>query len=265
MHDLISISRKLRIDILEACCAGAGGHLGGAYSVLDILVAVYFGGILRPQDKVIFSKGHACLALYAVLKEKGLISDENFRSYNKNGGALGGHPKRDIPGVHLSTGALGHGLPVAAGMAYANRDARYICVVGDGEMNEGSCWEAAMFAAQHKLGNLILIVDNNRMESLAPTEQIMSVEPLKTRLRFFGWFAVPCDGHDHKEIISELPTFTSRPRAIIAHTVKGKGVSFMENTAKWHYRCPTPEERERALAELRGEEAVVADVSNFRK
>jgi transketolase len=262
VEDLAAVANRLRVRILEACCAAGGGHLGGAFSVVDILVALYDHMIFDPhdpgweqRDRLIFSKGHSCLALYACLEEHGFFGPEVLDNYGKNGALVGGHPKRgSVPGVEVTSGSLGHGLALAAGMALAARseDHDVYCVLSDGEMNEGSTWEAVMFAAHHKLNNLVAVVDNNKMLSLDQTESILGVAPLRDRLAAFGWHAVVADGHNIG-LISDLlsvPTIPEGPTAIIANTTKGKGVSFMENSAKWHYRCPTPEGKALALKEL---------------
>ena len=262
MEDLAAVANRLRVRVLEVCCAAGGGHLGGAFSVMDILVALYDHMIFDPhdpgweqRDRLVFSKGHSCLALYACLEEHGFFGPDVLDGYGKNGSLIGGHPKRGaVPGIEVTSGSLGHGLSLAAGMALATRhqDHDVYCVLSDGEMNEGSTWEAVMFAAQHKLNNLVAIVDNNRMLSLDQTENILGVAPLKERLAAFGWHAVVTDGHNIG-LLSDLlnvPTIPEGPTAIIANTVKGKGVSFMENSTKWHYRCPTPEEKALAMREL---------------
>jgi transketolase len=250
VEELESVARRLRMRVLDACMKAKGGHLGGSFSVMDILVALYLDH-KRPGDKVIFSKGHACLALYAILAETGVISWPDFDEYGLNGALLGGHPKHNIPGVEICTGSLGHGLSIAAGMAYANRDIRVFCVLGDGEMNEGSVWEALMWAAQHRLKNLTAIIDANGYESLDCTNNIMRIEPLVERLQDFDWSTMEINGHASHELYYALSkSAIYSPHAIVARTIKGKGVSFMENTTKWHYRCPTAEEYEAAKKEL---------------
>ena len=251
VKELEDIARRLRVRVLEMCCAAGGGHLGGAFSVMDVLVALYFNEV-RDNDRVIFSKGHSCLALYNVLAECGRMPRKMLDQYCTDGGDLHGHPHKSVPGVEVSTGSLGHGLSLACGMAYADRSRRVFCIMGDGEMNEGSVWEALMFGSQHRLSNLTAIIDANSLMSLDTVDNILSIEPLEKRLWYFGWAVTKIDGHDLGEISRAIsgPAYLGRPLAVVARTVKGKGVSFMENTTKWHYRCPTPEEREAALIEL---------------
>ena len=263
MEDLAAVANRLRVRVLEVCCAAGGGHLGGAFSVMDILVALYDHMIFDPhdpgweqRDRLVFSKGHSCLALYACLEEHGFFGPDVLDGYGKNWSLIGGHPKRGaVPGIEVTSGSLGHGLSLAAGMALATRhqDHDVYCVLSDGEMNEGSTWEAVMFAAQHKLNNLVAIVDNNRMLSLDKTENILGVAPLVERFEAFGWCAFVVDGHDLEQVtgvLRDIPENLEKPSAIVANTVKGKGVSFMENSTKWHYRCPTPEEKALAMREL---------------
>ena len=263
MEDLAAVANRLRVRVLEVCCAAGGGHLGGAFSVVDILVALYDHMIFDPhdpgweqRDRLVFSKGHSCLALYACLEEHGFFGPDVLDGYGKNGSLIGGHPKRGaVPGIEVTSGSLGHGLSLAAGMALATRhqDHDVYCVLSDGEMNEGSTWEAVMFAAQHKLDNLIAIVDYNRMLSLDKTENILNVFPLADKFGAFGGFVIFAEGHQIEELSADLksiPSTPSKPIVIIANTVKGKGVSFMENSTKWHYRCPTPEEKALAIREL---------------
>ena len=261
-------ANELRITILEMAVRAGGGHIGGAFSIIDVMTALYFQfRVFRhdpsdpswpERDRLVFSKGHGCLALYVVLADTGYFRKSRLHEFCVDGGLLGGHPERGhIPGVEVTTGSLGHGLSQAVGMGLANRmdgtKSRIFVVLSDGECNEGSVWEAFMSAAQHRLDCLTAIIDSNKMESLGLTKEIMNIEPLGDRLRSFGWAVRDINGHDMDEIVAALesvPFEAGKPSAIVAHTVKGKGVSFMENKPMWHYRAPNREEARKALAEL---------------
>lgn len=266
-QELKKIADKLRLNIIHMVVKAKGGHLGGSFSVIDILVGLYLGNFLKydpknpkwsERDYFIFSKGHSCLALYNVLVAAGYFEKEILNTYCCDGGMLAGHPKHDsVPGVEISSGSLGHGLPISVGLALAHKlksnKNKTICLVGDGECNEGSVWEALMAGAQFKLKNLILIIDSNKLESLDLVENILSIEPLGSRLRDFGWQVKEIDGHNISQLLSVLNSevgLGDRPLAIIAHTIKGKGVSFMENDAKWHHRKLTQEEALLAIKEI---------------
>ena len=259
-------ANELRLNILEMVIAAGGGHIGGSFSVIDILTALYLR-VLRhdpenpewsERDRLVFSKGHCCLALYNVLAECGYFPRENLQRYCVDDGLLAGHPERElVPGAEATTGSLGHGLPIAVGMAIARQlddgGHRIFCVLGDGECNEGSVWEALMAGAQYNLDCLTAIVDSNKLESLGRVTDILSIEPLGDRLQAFGWAVREIDGHDMDEILGALealPFEPGKPSAIVAHTVKGKGVSFMENQTPWHYRGPNAEEAVVARREL---------------
>jgi transketolase len=237
-------------------------------SIADLL-AVLYGTILHQKpgepewpnrDRFILSKGHACAALYAVLAESGFFPLEWLERFYQNGSPLAGHAThKDVPGVEVSTGSLGHGLPIAAGMALAaKRDGksyRVFCLLSDGECDEGSTWEAALFAPHHRLDNLTAIVDYNKIQSLGSVKEILDLDPLAEKWRAFGWAAREIDGHDLTAIsdaLTQVPYESGRPTCIVAHTVKGKGVSFMEDKLLWHYRAPLGEDYPRALAELGG-------------
>lgn len=264
--ELAGIANRLRLRILDMAVKAGGGHIGGSYSVIDTLTALYFRYLRhRPEnpqwegrDRLVFSKGHSCLALYNILCESGYFPADRLEQYCTNDGLFHGHPKRGLtPGVEATTGSLGHGLPIAVGVALAakmdKRETRTVCVLGDGECNEGSVWEGLMAGAQHKLSNLTVIVDSNKLESLDTVSNILSIEPLGDRLRDFGWEVREIDGHDMQALLDTLdalPFSSTKPSAIVAHTIKGKGVSFMEGVTMWHYRGPTPEETAAAHAEL---------------
>lgn len=240
------------------------GHPGGDMSVADILATLYFGVLkLDPanpsdpaRDRFVLSKGHCSGAFYATLAERGFIPVCDLESYMKPLSLLNGHPNRNyVPGVEANTGPLGHGLPIAVGMAIAGRlDAasyRVFVVVGDGELQEGSNWEAAMTAAHGGLGNLTLIVDRNRLQQGATTQETSALEPLADKWRAFGWDVCECDGHDHAALLEVLDaTPGARPRCVIAHTHKGKGVSYMEDQVSWHHGIPNAEQFEIAMREL---------------
>lgn len=271
---LESKARAIRSTVLEMITTAGKGHIGGAFSCVDILVALYYGGIMRfdPQkpswdlrDRFILSKGHSGAALFAILADLGFISTGELSHYCRNGTRLGGHPDRSLPGVEADTGSLGHGLGIGAGMALAARmngkGHRVFVVVGDGECNEGSIWESLVFAARHQLDNLVLIVDRNRQCVLDYTEECAPLDPLTDRLSSFGWETRGIDGHSFGELLTVLQELSqrapSRPLAIVANTVKGKGVSFMEGKLKWHHSVPNSAElaiarRELAAADQQG-------------
>ncbi|MEQ8666528.1 MAG: transketolase [Rhodospirillales bacterium] len=265
--DLARKANTLRMNVLEMVIRAGGGHIGGSFSVIDVLTALYLR-IMRhdpaspdwdARDRLVFSKGHSCLALYNVLAECGYFPKESLDRYCVDDGLFAGHPERDlVPGAEATTGSLGHGLPLAVGMAIArNLDQaghRVFCVLGDGECNEGSVWEAFMAGPQFGLDCLTAIVDSNKLESLGTVSEILSIEPLGQRLANFGWAVREIDGHDMTEIVDtleSLPFEPGKPSAIVAHTTKGKGVSFMENVTMWHYRGPNPDEAAAARRELK--------------
>ena len=264
--NLPEISRSIRKQILEIIYIAKGGHIGGCYSVTDILVTLYFSIIKHnpsdpsweDRDYVILSKGHCCLALYTVLNQSGYFDKSLLNTYSKNGGRLGGHPKiGDAPGIEATTGSLGHGLGIGNGIALATklkrRSNKIFVVMSDGELNEGSVWESIMFAAQNKLDNLVAIVDNNNQISLDKLDNILSVEPLDKRFESFNWSVIRLNGHDFDELekgLNQIPRETGKPLFIIADTIKGKGVSFMEGVTKWHYRGPDDKEYQAAKEEL---------------
>lgn len=241
---------ELKKRIVVTAYLAGGGHIPSALSILDI-VWVLYDKILGPDDRFILSKGHGCLALYVVLAEKGFITQEQLADFSKHGSILGGHPDRNkVPGVVCSTGSLGHGLPQAVGIALAkkikNEPGRVYCLVGDGECNEGSIWEAAMLASHHKLDNLTVIVDYN-----GSSERALSMYNLRNKLNAFGFAAYDIDGHDRWELEATLPQSMGfgTALALIANTVKGNGCIRMLDPA-WHHRAPTSQELAEILAEL---------------
>lgn len=267
MTDLRQMALNLRRRMLDVLVKTKGGHIGGSLSSAEIYTALYFGGVMRydaskpelpERDRFILSKGHASLGLFCALSEAGFFPASELDTYTLPGSRLGGHPKRgEIPGVEASTGALGHGFSFGVGIAMAGQldetDYKVYCLLGDGECQEGSIWEAAMFAAQQQLGNLIVIIDYNKLQAMDKVSNIVGLEPLTDKWRAFGWNVQEVDGHDVYQLIRALdvPRKTEgKPLCIIAHTVKGKGISFMENMPLWHVRVPNEEERRIAEQEL---------------
>jgi len=258
---------KIRSTILEATVKAGNGHIGGSFSCVDILVALYHGKILNinlnncndpNRDRFILSKGHAGIALYSILADAGFITKEDLFTYGENDTALAEHPDRRINGIEADTGSLGHGLGIGVGIALSGKidksNFKTVVLLGDGECNEGSVWEALMFAAHHQLSNLIAIIDRNRQMILGDTEEQLALEPLDKKFKSFGWEVKEIDGHSFDELLGVLLTTdvigSQKPLAIIANTVKGKGVSFMENITKWHHGVPSGEELKVAQKEL---------------
>jgi len=262
----VALAKKIRIHALRMTSQGGSAHVGSALSIADLL-AVLYGRVLsvnpvnprwEARDRFILSKGHAGVAVYATLAECGFFLVEKLDTHYQNGSDLSGHVShKGIPGVELSTGSLGHGLPVGAGMAYGakldGKDHRIFTLLGDGECDEGSNWEAILFAAHHRLDNLVAIIDYNKIQSLTSVANTLALEPFTDKWRSFGWAVAEVDGHNHQEIsevLQRVPFSEGQPSCLIAHTVKGKGVSFMENTVLWHYRTARGEEYDAALREL---------------
>lgn len=262
MTDIVS-PQQIRRIILEQSKRANVGHIGSALCVADIIAALY-GNVLRiPQpadpdrDRFILSKGHAALALYAALYLKGWLSRAQLDTFCADGSLLGVHPEHELIGIDFSTGSLGMGLSFGAGAALAARlqasTRRVFVLVSDAECNEGSLWEAVMFAAHHRLANLIAVVDANKQQALGYTRDVLDLSPLADRWQAFGWDTREVDGHDVAQItrtINALDTSGGPPHALIAHTTFGKGVSFMENQIKWHYWPMSDDEYERAMAEI---------------
>lgn len=257
------LSRYIRINSVKMVNAGGSSHIASVMSIADIL-AVLYGKVMNyrvdnplwtGRDRFILSKGHAGAGVYAALSAVGFIDEELLMSHCQNGSKLSGHVShKGIPGVELSTGALGHGLPVGAGIAYAakidSKDHNVYVLMSDGELDEGSNWEAFMFASHHCLNNLIAIVDRNRLQSMKSTEDTLSLEPLRDKLEAFGWNVVEVDGHSHSELIEAVESQSEKPKIVIANTIKGKGVSYMENEVAWHYKTPLDENFDTAIQEL---------------
>ena len=266
MNDLVTIAREIRGRLVEMSHRARAPHLGSSLSCVDILAAAYWKVLsIDPQqpdapdrDRFILSKGHAATTLYATLAKRGFFPESMLDAFAEPGSRLAEHPGPGCaPGVEAATGSLGHGLPIGVGMALAGRiqkyDYRVYVLLSDGECNEGSVWEAAMLAPAHGLENLTAIVDFNRWQATGRSEEITSLQPLADKWRAFGWSAYDIDGHDVRalaERLANVPDGTGKPVAVIAHTVKGKGVSFMEDDNNWHYRIPTADEVAAAKQEL---------------
>jgi len=260
------LAKKVRIHALKMANSGGGSHIGSALSIADILAVLYTeilhldpkNPTLEQRDRFVLSKGHAGAALYATLAETGFFPISKLATHYQDGSDLCGHVShKGIPGVEVSTGSLGHGLSLATGMALAakidQKKHRIFTLLSDGECDEGSTWEAVLFAAHHHLDNLIAIIDYNKIQSLDTIADTLELEPFADKWRSFGWQVQEVDGHNHQQLQSELsslPLQSDFPSVIICHTVKGKGVSFMENTVLWHYRVPRGEEFAAALQEL---------------
>lgn len=264
--DTIALAKRIRIHTLKMTSRGGSSHIGSAFSIADIL-AVLYGQVLNvrsdepgwiDRDRFILSKGHAGAAVYAVLAECGFFEVEKLEGHYQDGSDFSGHVShKGIPGVELSTGSLGHGLGVGGGMAKAIKIAggsqRVFVLLSDGECDEGSNWEAILFAQHHRLDNLVAIIDYNKLQSLTQVSETIALEPFVDKWAAFNWSVLEVDGHDHSAInstFSNLPNKEGRPTVIIAHTIKGKGVSFMENSVLWHYRTARREEFDSALKEL---------------
>lgn len=266
IRKLQELARRIRIHAVKMTSLGKSAHVGAILSSADIL-AVLYGLVLRVKpenptwqcrDRFILSKGHAGAGVYAILAEMGFFPVEKLSSHYQDGSELCGHVShKGIPGVELSTGSLGHGLSLGAGMALAAKldrhNHRVFVLMSDGECDEGSNWEAILFAAHHHLENLIAIIDYNKIQSLASVSDTINLEPFAEKWISFGWAVSECDGHSIEALskyLSEVPIIRHRPSCIICHTIKGKGVPFMENQVLWHYRSPQGEELEAALNAL---------------
>lgn len=262
-------SQLLSINVKKTCLhlvhEANASHIGGAFSVADIL-AVLYSDILKydiknskwsQRDRLFYSKGHSCTALYAILQEVGFYSKNELNTFSKNGSFFTSHVNHKIPGIELSTGSLGHALSVACGVALAgkrkNSTWHTYTIVSDGELNEGSNWEAILFAPHHQLNNMTLIVDYNKIQSLGSIKDILDLDPLVDKFKAFGWETIEINGHNHDEIFSALNKerrHQTKPKVVIAHTIKGKGVDFMENQLAWHYKSPNKEQLANALTQI---------------
>ena len=263
MRDLSFLAKRIRIHSLRMVHGAQASHIASALSIADILACLY-GEVMNiypkepmhpERDRFILSKGHGCVSVYATLCEIGFIEETSLRTYGDDFSWLMNHISHKVDGVEFSTGALGHGLPFAVGKSLSAKIKKakfksYV-VLSDGEMDEGSNWEALMFASHHKLNNLIAIIDYNKLQSLDTIEKTLGLEPLKDKLLSFGCEVIEVDGHNHEEILSSLKkSHKHKPKVIIAHTIKGKGVSFMENSVQWHYKSPDKNQLKAAVEEI---------------
>ncbi|NOZ68626.1 MAG: transketolase [Deferribacteres bacterium] len=266
INELKKIAKNVRINILHMLTLAGSGHTGGSLSAVDVAVAIYFSRMKfnpadpswEERDRFVLSKGHAAPLIYAIMAEAGYFREDTIKTLRKTGSPLQGHPcSAMLPGIEISTGSLGQGLSVANGMALGLRldgnPARVYCIMGDGEVQEGQVWEAAMTAAHYKIDNICAVVDNNGLQIDGPVEKVMGIEPLHEKWAAFGWHVMDIDGHNMQEIIDaldEAETVKGKPSIIIARTTKGKGVSFFENKVEYHGVAPTQEEFDRAVKEI---------------
>ncbi|OGY67075.1 MAG: transketolase [Candidatus Harrisonbacteria bacterium RIFCSPLOWO2_02_FULL_41_13b] len=267
LEELKKHARNIRRSVIEISTPVKSSHTGGSFSAADLLAVLYFEILKidpkKPQDPLrdifVYSKGHSSSAFYSTLAERGFFNRKILEEYYRDGGRLPGHPVRNCaPGVEVSSGSLGHGLPMAVGMAVARKydksPSRVFAMLSDGECDEGSVWEAIMFSGFHKLDNLIAIVDYNKIQSLGSVKEVLNLEPLKAKWQAFNWAVKEVDGHNLAKIyhsLKKLPFQRGKPSVLIANTIKGKGVSFMENQLAWHYRSlDTPEEYKKAMKEI---------------
>lgn len=268
-EDSKAYARNIRSEIVRATHRARASHTGGALSIADIL-AVLYGGVLRvrpeqpdwaDRDRLVLSKGHCCTALYAALALRGFFPLEELLEYGQDGSRMMNHVSHHVPGVEFSTGSLGHGLPFATGRALAgkrrNTDWNVYCIVSDGELDEGSNWEAILFGGHHRLGRLCLIVDYNRIQSFGRVEEVLNLDPLAAKFQAFGWETVDVDGHDHEAlhaVLGEVPhrSWDAPPLCLVANTVKGKGVRAMEDQLLFHYRNPDDALLDEALRDING-------------
>jgi transketolase len=268
MADIQFLKRKateIRMDLLTMIYESGTGHTGGSLSNTDILTVLYYH-IMKvdpknskwvDRDRYVQSKGHAVESYWSILADKGFFPKEELKTFSQFNSRLIGHPNNKVPGVEMNTGSLGHGLPISVGMAIAakmdGKSYKVYTLMGDGEQAEGSVWEGAMAAAQYKLDNLVAIVDRNRLQITGNTEDVMSLEPFGEKWRAFGWEVVEVDGNDIEQLVKVLeqaPRVAGKPTLIVANTIKGKGISFAENVAKWHHHVPTKEQYQLAMDEF---------------
>ena len=260
--ELDARSLSLRVKMVQTMAAGGRGHLASAFSLTEIMRVLY-DDVLRydcknpkwsGRDRCILSKGHGCIAIYVLLAEKGFFPESELEKFCKSDGILGGHPDHKVPGIEASTGSLGHGLSIGIGMAlnarYEGAGHRTFVIIGDGESNEGSIWEAALSAGKHKLSNLTVLVDYNKHQSYGSTFEIQDLEPLADKWKAFGFATAEVDGHDVealRSVLLNLPLDPGKPAAVICHTVKGKGIDFIENDMEWHHKSQVSDEEFQSL------------------
>ena len=266
VQELKNVAKKIRVNILHMLTQAGSGHTGGSLSAADVAVAIYFSKMsFNPdnpkwegRDRFILSKGHAAPLLYAIMAEAGYFPMETINNLRKIESPLQGHPCcKHMPGIEVSTGSLGQGLSVANGMALGlrldNNPARVYCIMGDGEIQEGQIWEAAMTSAHYKIDNLCAVVDNNELQIDGPVEEVMGIQPIHDKWEAFGWHVISIDGHDMEEILKaldEAESLKGKPTVIIANTTKGKGVSFFEDKVEYHGVAPSQEEFDKAVKEI---------------
>jgi len=262
----VELVKNSKLKCLKLVHEANTSHIGGAFSIADVL-AVLYSDVLKynvadtawiGRDRLFYSKGHACTILYATLQECGFFSQEILDSFSKDGSYLTSHINHKVPGIELSTGSLGHAMSVACGVALAcklkKQTWKTYCIVSDGELDEGSNWEAIMFAAHHELSNFTLIIDYNKVQSFGNTKEVMNLDPLKAKFEAFNFNTLEIDGHNHDEILKSLNynNNSHKPKVIIANTIKGKGVNFMEHQLAWHYKSPNKEQYEEAKKQIKG-------------
>ncbi len=262
MVDTLLLSKHIRRHVVEMCSRGGSSHVASCLSMADMIACTYASMKFEPnnpkwddRDYFILSKGHAGAAVYATLSQLGFFDYSKLEGHYQNGSTMSGHVSHvGNPGVEFSTGSLGHGLPVCCGIAMSlkieAKKNKVFCILSDGELGEGSNWEAILFASHHKLSNLTVLIDRNRLQSIKDTEQTLALEPLDKKLQAFGWEVCKANGHNHNDLLEKIKRQSSKPKILICETVKGKGVSFMENKVLWHYRSPNDAELASALAEL---------------
>ena len=257
---------KIKLKAWDMAYKAKASHMGGNFSVADV-IAVLYHDILKfdsknpsdeNRDRVILSKGHCCAVMYAVLAECGFFPEEELKTFGENGSLLSCHISCKVPGVELSSGSLGHGAAVASGMALSGKlkhqDYHVYAICGDGECNEGSIWEMVMFAGQQRLDNFTVIIDANKMQAMGDTKDIINLESMSEKWKLFGWHAIDVDGHDHEQLRNAFKeNQEGKPKVIVSHTIKGHGVSFLENSLWWHYQIPFGDYYEKAIKELKGD------------
>lgn len=260
------LSVRVRLKAWNMAYKAKASHMGGNFSIADAISVLYTDVVnIDPKnpddadrDRVVLSKGHCCAIMYALLAEKGFFSEEELEHFGEDGSMLCCHISKKVPGVELSSGSLGHGAAVAAGMALNgklnNKNYHVYAICGDGECDEGSIWEMVMFAGQHKLDNFTVIIDANKMQAMGDTEDIIDLQPITEKWKLFGWTAIDVDGHNHDELRTAFSaSHEGKPKVIVCNTIKGHGVSFMENSLWWHYQIPFDDYYPKAIEELNAE------------